>query len=427
MYGAQRYRWRAPKNTVIASPFSPGYIDSYTSKGSGTMSNNYGDYQLGVYLQGMMGHQPDFPFELNDVEQQAREALDPRAYWYVAGGAGAGETVRRNRSAFARWQLTPRMLSDVSTRDHRVTLFGEKFNAPLLLGPVGVQEIIHPQAELAVARAAKSLGVPMVLSTLSSYPLEAVAETLGDSPKWFQLYWPGDPALATSLVQRAERAGYTAIVVTLDTKLMGWREKDLQTAYLPFLEGKGIANYVTDPVFCDALELPPASDMQSAIGHWAQIYADASQTWDHLEALRNATTLPIVLKGILHPDDAQKAMDHGVDGIIVSNHGGRQVDGAIGALDALPEIVDKVPNMPVLFDSGIRHGADMVKALALGAKAVLLGRPYVYGLAVDGENGVKHVVQRLLADFDVTMALTGVARSGDLCRAHVTREDALPG
>ena len=262
----------------------------------------------------------------------------------------------------------------------------------------------------------------MVLSTLSSYPLEEVAETLGDSPKWFQLYWPGDPELATSLIQRAEAAGYTAIVVTLDTKLMGWREKDLQTAYLPFLEGKGLANYITDPVFCDALDAPPMDDMQSAIGHWAQVYADASLTWANLAALRNATQLPIVLKGILHPDDARKALDHGVDGIIVSNHGGRQVDGAIGALDALPAIIDRVPTMPVLFDSGIRHGADMVKALALGAKAVLLGRPYVYGLAVDGENGVKNVVQRLLADYDVTMALAGVAKTSELCRDHVTRE-----
>ena len=325
-----------------------------------------------------------------------------------------------------RWQLVPRMLADVSERDHRAELFGQTFPSPLMLGPVGVQEIIHPEGELAVARAAKSLGVPMVLSTLSSFPLEEVAETLGDSPKWFQLYWPGDPALATSLVQRAEAAGYTAIVVTLDTKLMGWREKDLQTAYLPFLEGKGIANYLTDPVFCGALEEPPEENMQAAVGHWAQVYADASQTWADLAALRKATKLPIVLKGVLHPDDARMALDHGVDGIIVSNHGGRQVDGAIAALDALPAIIDRVPTMPVLFDSGIRHGADMVKALALGAKAVLLARPYVYGLAVDGEDGVKNVVQRLLAEFDVTMALAGVAKTSSLGREHLVREDQLP-
>jgi lactate 2-monooxygenase len=390
------------------------------------MSTNYGDYQLGVYLQGMMGQQPDFPFEVEEVERRAKEQLDPKAYWYVAGGAGAGETVERNRRAFNRWQLVPRMLADVSERDHRVELLGQTFPSPLLLGPVGVQEIIHPEGELAVARAAKSLGVPMVLSTLSSFPLEEVAETLGDSPKWFQLYWPGDPALATSLVQRAEAAGYTAIVVTLDTKLMGWREKDLQTAYLPFLERKGIANYLTDPVFCGALDGPPEENMLAAVGHWAQVYADASQTWADLAALREATKLPIVLKGVLHPDDARIALDHGVDSIIVSNHGGRQVDGAIAALDALPAVVDRVPTMPVLFDSGIRHGADMVKALALGAKAVLLARPYVYGLAVDGEEGVKNVVQRLLAEFDVTMALAGVATTSELERGHLVREVQLP-
>ncbi len=389
------------------------------------MSTNYGDYQLGVYFQGMMGHLPDFPFDIDEVEEQAKACLDPRAYWYVAGGAGASETVRRNRVAFSGWQIIPRMLADVSQRDHRIELFGQTYNAPLFLGPVGVQEIIHPEGELAVARAAKSLAIPMVLSTLSSHPLEDVAETLGDSPKWFQLYWPGDPELATSLIERAEAAGYTAIVVTLDTKLMGWREKDLQTAYLPFLEGKGIANYVTDPVFCDALEKPPMDDMQAAIGHWTQVYADASQTWKNIADLRKVTTLPIILKGILHPDDARLAFDHGVDGIIVSNHGGRQVDGAIAALDALPAIVDRVPELPVLFDSGIRHGADMVKALALGAKAVLLGRPYVYGLAVDGENGVKNVVQRLLAEFDVTMALAGVAKASTLTREHIVRGEIL--
>jgi len=277
-----------------------------------------------------------------------------------------------------------------------------------------VLSIVHPEAEVAVARAAAALGLPLVLSAAASRSLEEVAQAMGDSPRWFQLYWPRDRDLAASFLRRAEKSGYRAIVVTLDTFLLGWRPRDLSGSFLPFLRGEGIANYLSDPVFCAALAKPPKADMPAAIQHWASIFSDPSLAWDDLRFLREHTRLPLVLKGILHPDDARRAADLGMDGVIVSNHGGRQVDGAVSALDALPAVVSAAGKMPVLFDSGIRTGADIVKALALGARAVLVGRPYVYGLAIAGEAGVRGVMQALLAELDLTMALSGVPRIQDL-------------
>lgn len=383
---------------------------------------NFGDYQLGIYMQGMIGMKPSLPLNLEELERQAREKIDPRAYWYVAGGAGAEDTVRTNRDAFAKWQIVPRMLRNVKQRKHSTTLFGKTMPAPVMLAPVGVQEIVHPEAERAVARAAKSLDVPFILSTLSSTRLEEVAEIMGNASRWFQLYWPGDAAVTKSLIQRAEAAGYGAIVVTLDTRLMGWREHDLQEAYLPFLEGKGIANYLSDPAFCAGLEETPQENPQAAIGRWAEVYADAAQTWDDLKLIRDTTKLPVLLKGILHPEDAQLALKHGMDGIVVSNHGGRQLGGSISGLDALPAIVDAVGDKcPVLLDSGVRYGSDVVKALALGADTVLLGRPYIWGLAVAGEDGVRDVVRRFLADYDLAMALAGFTSPAELTRDILVR------
>jgi isopentenyl diphosphate isomerase/L-lactate dehydrogenase-like FMN-dependent dehydrogenase len=281
----------------------------------------------------------------------------------------------------------------------------------VLLAPVGVQSIVHPDAELASARAAAELRLPFILSTASSHSIEQVAEAMGDAPRWFQLYWPRDRELATSFLERAGAAGYRAIVVTLDTWLLAWRPRDLSLAYLPFLKGEGIANYLTDPVFRAALAAPPEDDLGPAIGHWAQQFANPSVTWDDLAWLREQTRLPILLKGILHPDDARRAVERGMDGIVVSNHGGRQVDGAVGALDALPGVRDAVPERyPVLLDSGVRTGADVVKALALGADAICLGRPYVWGLSLGGQAGVEHVLRCLLAELDLTLALTGHPR-----------------
>lgn len=374
----------------------------------------FGSYQLEIYQRGPAAKITGVPFTFAELERQSAAKLSPGAFGYVAGGAGSEATMRANLEAFTRWRIVPRMLRNVATRDLRTTILGTTMPAPVMLAPIGVLSIVHPEAEVAVARAAAALGVTMVLSTASSRSMEEVAQAMGTRPRWFQLYWPKDRDFAASLLRRAELAGYSAIVVTLDTWLLGWRPRDLSGAYLPFLRGEGLANYLTDPVFCSRLAKPPREDMAAAILHWASTFSDPSVTWDDLRFLREHTRLPLVLKGILHPDDARRAADLGMDGIIVSNHGGRQVDGAVAALDALPGIVSVSGKMPVLFDSGIRTGADVVKALALGAKAVLLGRPYVHGLALEGEAGVTAVLRALLAELDLTMALSGVARLDQL-------------
>jgi isopentenyl diphosphate isomerase/L-lactate dehydrogenase-like FMN-dependent dehydrogenase len=276
------------------------------------------------------------------------------------------------------------------------------------VAPIGVQSIVNPEAEVAVARAASSLGVPIVLSTASSKTMEEVAEAMGDVPRWFQLYWPRDRELTKSFLSRAEAAGYRAVLVTLDTWLIGWRPRDLALAYLPFLATEGTANYLSDPVFRAALDKPPEDDPQAAVLHFGAVFSDPSVSWSDLAFLRDSTSLPILLKGVLHPDDARRALDAGMDGLVVSNHGGRQVDGAIGSLDALPGVIEAVPEgFPVLFDSGIRTGADAFKAIALGARAVLVGRPYMWGLALAGERGVRHVLRCFLADLELTLALSG--------------------
>ncbi|MEA2670254.1 MAG: lactate 2-monooxygenase [Chloroflexota bacterium] len=379
-------------------------------------------YQSRIYLEGLSGRLPGLPLTYEALEQRAERQLTRGAFGYVAGGAGAEDTMRANREAFRRWRIVPRMLRDVSRRDLGTTLLGTAMPAPVMLAPVGVQSIVHPDAEVAVARAAAATGVPMVLSTASSRSLEEVAEAQGDAPRWFQLYWPRDPDLAASLLGRAERAGYGAIVVTLDTWLLAWRPRDLELAYLPFLHGEGIANYLSDPVFRAALPTPPEEDMAGAVRHFLSVFSDPSVTWTGLSLLRESTRLPIVLKGILHPDDARRAVDHGVDGILVSNHGGRQVDGSIAALDALPGVVDAVPeSLPVLFDSGIRSAADAFVALALGARAVLLGRPYIWALAVAGEDGVAELLRGFLAELDLTLALSGHTRPDQLGREALVR------
>lgn len=379
--------------------------------------------QFQIYLSGLAGQKPALPLSYEELERQARAKLTPEAYGYVAGGAGGEQTMRANRVAFERWHIVPRMLRNVAERDPRVELFGATLPAPLLYAPIGVQSIVHPEAEVAVARAAASLGLPVILSTASSRSLEDVAHAMGDTPRWFQLYWSKDNELTASFLSRAERAGYSAIVVTLDTNLLSWRERDLQNAYLPFLLGEGIANYLSDPVFRAALAQSPEDDPQAAVMHWARIFANPALTWGDLRFLREHTRLPILLKGILHPHDAALAMEMGVDGIIVSNHGGRQVDGAVAALEALPAVAQVVDGrVPVLFDSGIRRGADAFKALALGARAVLLGRPYMWGLALGGEDGVRDVTLNFLGDLDLTLALSGYSSFAQVTQDALVRE-----
>lgn len=379
--------------------------------------------QAEIYQAGMQGRRPPLPTRLEELERRARAALKPAAYDYVAGGAGGEDTMRANREAFRRWRIVPRMLRNVAQRDLSTELLGARLPAPLLLAPVGVQGILHPEGELATARAAASLGVPCVLSTVSSYSLEQVAEAMGDAPRWSQLYWSRQPDITASLVRRAEAAGYRAVVVTLDTTLLAWRPRDLDNAYLPFLFTDGLANYFSDPVFRGQLKRSPQEDPAAAVRLWTTIFSNPVLTWDDLKWLRQQTRLPIVLKGILHAEDAQRAADHGADAIVVSNHGGRQVDGAIASLDALPRVLEAVQGrMPVLLDSGIRHGADAVKALALGASAVLLGRPYIWGLAVAGEEGVRQVVQDFLADLELTMGLSGYTRVAELQPSALVRE-----
>jgi lactate 2-monooxygenase len=384
--------------------------------------------QSQIYQEGMSGRRPSLPVSVEALEQRAREVLPPEAFDYVAGGAGSEDTMRANREAFRRWRIVPRMLRNISQRDLRVQLLGTPLPAPVLLAPIGVQSVVHPEAELAVARAAASLEIPIILSTVSSNTLEQVAQAMNGVPCWFQLYWPDDPGLAVSLVSRAERAGYGAIVVTVDVPLVGWRERDLQNAYLPFLKGDGSANYFSDPVFRKSLPQTPEADPEAAIRHWMSLLAHPSLTWDDLALLRKQTRLPVLLKGILHPEDAARAVECGMEGVIVSNHGGRQVDGAVAALDALPQVVEAVEGRAaVLFDSGIRRGADAVKAIALGAQAVLLGRPYLWGLALAGEQGVHAVLLNFLADLEVTLALSGHSTCAQLGPSVLRREEAASG
>ncbi|WP_369201445.1 alpha-hydroxy-acid oxidizing protein [Streptomyces sp. PU-14G] len=377
---------------------------------------------------------PPFTTDGTALGASARAHLDAGAFGYLAGSAGSGATHRANREAFECHRLIPRMLTDATHRDLRTTVLGTPMPAPVLLAPLGVQSIVHPDGELATARAAASLGLTMTLSTASSHTLEHVAEAHDEgaathdegaaahdeggagASRWFQLYWPNDDEVCASILGRARRAGYTTLVVTLDTWTLAWRPQDLDRAYLPFIRGVGTAIPFSDPAFRAGLAKPPEEDLGAAVLRWVPMFTGTDRSWDRLPFLRRHWDGPIVLKGIQHPDDARRAADAGMDGIVVSNHGGRQVDGAMASLDALPSAVRALEGtgVEVLFDSGIRTGADILKALALGARAVLVGRPYAYGLAHGGQDGVRHVLRSLLADLDLTLGLSGHRTPGEL-------------
>ncbi len=405
--------------------------------------------QSQIYLDGVRGRRPRVPVAPPQLERAAQKKMSRKAWSYMAGGAGSEETIRSNRTALDRWRIVPRVLRDVSARDTSITLFGRRIPSPFVLSPIGVLELAHSAADLAVARAAAALGIPMVFSNQASVPMEECAAAMGAAPRWFQLYWSKDDDLVASFVERAEACRCDAIVVTLDTTWLGWRPRDLDLAHLPFLFGKGIAQYTSDPVFMSKLGEPlpgqapkrgrvnltavrtamamaravpggtvrnlRSGNATSAVRHFIATYSRPSLTWDDLPFLRARTRLPILLKGILHPDDARRAADAGMDGVMVSNHGGRQIDGSIAAIDALPPIVDAVAGrIPVMMDSGIRGGADVFRALALGARAVGLGRPYAYGLALAGEAGVREVISNISAEFEITMALSGCRHLFDI-------------
>lgn len=404
--------------------------------------------QSEIFINGVSGQRPLIPTNFHSLEHSAKQVLSWEAFAYIAGGAGLEGTMDANRRAMERWRIVPHMLNDVSKRDTSIEFLGRTLESPFLIAPIGVLELAHPQADLAVAEAAATESVPMIFSNQASKPMEDCAAKMGDQMRLFQLYWSTSNDLILSFVQRAEKCGCSAIVVTLDTTLLGWRTRDLDLAYLPFLRGKGIAQYVTDPVFQSQLDSVPASSGRRrvtfstlkmlrelsraypgglsggralrAVTQFINTYSRPSLTWDDLAFLREHTSLPIFLKGILHPDDARKAVDYGMSGIVVSNHGGRQVDGAIGTLDALPPIAQAINGqIPILFDSGIRSGADAFKALALGAKAVCIGRPYVYALALAGTAGVRELLRNFKADFDLTMGLAGCRSISELTPASL--------
>ena len=398
---------------------------------------NFGrDTQSSIYRAGATGQKPVVPVAWDTLESAAQRAMSPAAWAYVAGSSGAEVTAGNNRRALDAWQIVPRVLRDVSDRDLGIELFGHRYPTPLLAAPVGVLELVHPSADLGIAEAAANLGVPYILSSQASVPMETVSAAMGEAPHWFQLYWSSNDDLVESFVQRAEASGAQAIVVTLDTHMLGWRPRDLEAAYLPFIRGEGIAQYTSDPVFrrlvADRVANPgspgprpritptairtlramtrnvPGGNPRAAVETFLDVFSRSSLTWQNLAFLRDRTSLPILLKGIQHPDDAALAIDHGIDGIVVSNHAGRQVDGAIGSAAALPAIVERVAGrIPVLFDSGVRSGADVFRVLALGASGVLVGRPYAYGLAIAGAAGAEAVLRNIIAEFDLVLGLSG--------------------
>jgi len=423
--------------------------------------------QSAIYRAGAFGHRPEVPTDATQLEAAARKVMPRRGFAYVAGSAGSEASAGANVAAFDRWQVVPRMLVDTTERDTSVELFGRRHDSPLLVAPIGVLSMADDGADLAVARGAREQRVTQILSTQASVPMEDVARELGGSGHWYQLYWSSDDDLVESLVSRAEACGSEALVVTLDTAYLGWRPRDLDLGHLPFARGEGIAQYTSDPVFqrlvrervARAAAGPAAArprptpaavatllsmsrnhpgdtrrnlgapEPRAAVETFLDVFSRPSLTWDDLPRLREMTSLPIVLKGILHPDDARRAVDAGVDGVYVSNHGGRQVDRSVAALDALPGVVAAVRGAgsaaPIIFDSGIRCGADVFVALALGASAVGIGRPHVYGLALAGADGVSEVLRNLRAELDLLLALTGCTSLADLTPDRLVRRPAL--
>ncbi|MEO0057384.1 MAG: hypothetical protein RIT17_834 [Pseudomonadota bacterium] len=386
--------------------------------------SNFGAMQNEIYNAGLRGILPTWPVDFATLERRAHEALGPMLTNYVAGGCGDEHTQDQNAAAFHHWGMVPRMMVDCSTRDLSVELFGHRYPTPLFMAPIGLngEASQDRHGDMAAARASALTGVPFCASTLANDPLEDVKAACGDTPAWFQLYTPKNKELATSLIRRAEEAGYTALVVTLDTWVTGWRPRDLNASNFPQLRGKVLQNYFVDPVFRSLLAKPPEEDPAAAIFTWAATFGQVL-TWDDMAWFKSVTKLPIVLKGICHPDDARRAVDSGADAVYCSNHGGRQANGGIATIDLLADVVTAAGDVPVLFDSGIRSGTDAVKALALGARAVGVGRPYTYGLALGGAEGAAWVLRSILAEADLLMAVNGYPTLADVRAAGAQRTD----
>lgn len=384
----------------------------------------FGAMQNAIYNAGLKGILPDYPVDFATLEKRAHEALGPMMTNYVAGGCGDEHTQDTNASAFHHWGMIPRMMVDCAERDLSIEIFGDTFHSPLFMAPIGLngEASRDRHGDMAAAKASAMTGVPFCASTLSNDPLEDVKTACGDTPAWFQLYTSRNKDVATSMIQRAEKAGYKALVVTLDTWVTGWRPRDLNASNFPQLRGKVLQNYFTDPEFLKLLPKPPEEDPETAIMIWAATFGQVL-TWEDIAWFKSVTDLPIVLKGICHPDDAKKAIDHGADAIYCSNHGGRQANGGIATIDLLPDVVAAAGDLPVLFDSGIRSGTDAIKAIALGATAVGVGRPYTYGLALGGAEGAAFVLNSILAEADLLMAVNGYPTLADVRAAGAQRTD----
>ena len=375
-----------------------------------------------VYIEGLQGIVPHYPMDFKGLVARAEQAMSPQVISYVQGGCGDEDTQDKNASAFSHWGMVPRMLVDCSERDLSVEIFGKTLPSPAFMAPIGVNGICTQDqlGDIAAAKASAMTGVPFVASTLANTPLEEVIKHCGDTPAYFQLYTPKSKELGESLISRAENAGYQAIVVTLDTWVTGWRPRDLQASNFPQLRGKVLENYFSDPVFQSMLAKPPKEDLAAAVMGFVSVFGEVL-TWDHLSWLRESTKLPIVLKGICHPEDAKRAVDAGMDVVYCSNHGGRQANGGIATIDMLADVVKAAGDTPVWFDSGIRSGSDMIKAVSMGASAVGIGRPYAYGLAIGGAEGAAHVLNCILAEADLLMAVNGYPTLDDVRKAEIRR------
>ncbi len=382
----------------------------------------YGDYQSEIYGAGLQGKLPRFPLDYASLERAAAEVLPAWVYSYVGYGAGDGNTQRANIEAFSRYGIVPRMLVGATERDLSVSLFDMQLPTPLFMPPVGVVGVCSQDlhGDIQAAQASAQTGVPMVASTLTQDRMEDVVPHAGNTPNIYQLYTPTDKELAASFLRRAEQSGYRAVAVTLDTWITGWRPHDLNTANFPQLRGYCLQNYFTDDVFLARLAKSPTEDPAAAAVEWAKVFGNPLR-WEDLGWLRSLTKLPMLLKGIQHPDDVRKARDYGIDGVYCSNHGGRQANGGLPSLEALPEVVKAADGMPVLFDSGVRSGSDVAKALALGATAVGIGRTYLYALAVGGVDGLVSQLRAVLAELDLLMAVDGYPSIADLRAAGAQR------